>query len=112
MIVTELLKESDMKMEEALKIINSGGRAKPIKPGFMVHFEKLDGLVATTDYFPDSRAGEELIPDEKAAWSIASDFARNTFNIYVNIYVVTSDFMPVDNYKERKIINRAIYDKD
>jgi len=86
-----------MKFAEALKIIEGG---------FMVHFEHAGDGFLRSDHFPDKHSGEKLIETEAEAWKLAKRFANNTFGKCVNIYVTKSDFVPVDNYREKMIINR------
>lgn len=91
-----------MKMQEAEKIMEHG----LAKPGFMVSFERVVGVVLHGDYFPDVRSGEPPIATEEEAWQIAQKFAAKTRGKYVNIYVVTTGFDPVPGYECRKIENR------
>lgn len=88
-----------MRMEAAMKIINK-------TPKYMVSFEWKEGGMLRSDYFPDKHAGEALIATEEEAWILAQKFADKTKGDAVNIYVVGSDFTPVDNYEERFIKNR------
>lgn len=87
-----------MKLSEALAII----KGKP-NLGFMVHCTKksASGLLAT-EYFPDPSFGEELVKTEEEAWILAEEFAAKTKGLYVDIYVVNSHFVPVD---EKRTIN-------
>lgn len=90
-----------MKMDEALKIMN-----KKTDSGFMVSFERKVGGMLEAGYFPDKHADEPLIKTEKKAWELAIKFASGTRGKYVNIYVVKSNFSPVDGYKLNYIKNR------
>ena len=89
-----------MKFEEAMKIIS-----KPDE-GFMVDFEWERGGFLASDHFPDKHAGEKLIETEEEAWILANKFAKATKGKCVNIYVVDSNFHPVEGYQLRIIINR------
>jgi len=86
-----------MKMDDALEII---------KGGFMVSFEHAGDGFLRSDHFPDKHGNEELIKTEEKAWELARQFAEKTFGKCVNVYVIKSDFRPVDGYKEKMIINR------
>lgn len=88
-----------MKLKEALAIIEG----KP-NLGFMVHCMKKagDGSILATEYFPDKDAGEELFKTEGEAWEVAERFAAKTKGLYIDVYVVNSDYVPVD---EKKRIN-------
>lgn len=88
-----------MKYEKAMEIING-------KPGYMVHFERIEGSCLSSDYFPDKHAGEDLIETEYEAWELARAFAQKTVGMCVNIYVIDSDFCPVESYKDNYIKNR------
>jgi len=90
-----------MKYEEALKIINEG-----MSSGFMVSFEWKIGGILRSDYFPDKYVGEELIESEKEAWILAKRFANSTKGKCINIYVIDSNFTPVEGYKILRIVNR------
>lgn len=83
-----------MKMQDAMKIINKSD-------GFMVHFEKIEGSVLCSDYFPEKNSGEKLIETEYLAWQLAEKFANKTDSIIVNIYVVDSNFIPVEGYNSK-----------
>lgn len=89
-----------MKMKEAMKIIEGHN------DGFMVSFEWKRGGVLYSDHFPDKHAGEELVHPEKEAWLLAAEFAKKTVGKAVNIYVVKSNFVPVDGCREKYIENR------
>jgi hypothetical protein len=90
-----------MKMSEAIEIMNNSPKGK--LDGYMVSFEKREGGVLRSDYFPDKHAGEELIKTEEEAWRLARLFASSTDDSIVNIYVVGSDFIPVAGYSEKKL---------
>jgi hypothetical protein len=89
-----------MKMIDAMEIINGG------TSGFMVSLEWRNGNFLRSDHFPDRRGGENLIPTEEKAWTLATEFAKKTVGKAVNIYVIKSDFVPVDGYQEKLIHNR------
>ena len=92
-----------MKMQDAMKIMED----KPILPGFMVQFERVEGSILASDYFPDVLAGEEPIQTEEQAWQMAAQFAAKTRGRCVNICVIhRADFSPVAHYEGRKIKNR------
>ena len=91
-----------MKMAEAEAII----KGEPITKGFMVSFEWKKGGMLHSDHFPDKHDGEPLIPTEKEAWLLASEFAKKMRGKVVNLYVIKDDFTPVDGYKEKYIENR------
>jgi len=90
-----------MTMQQALDIIEGRNNR-----GFMVHLEWARNGMLYSDYFPDKHAGDELIPTEKEAWLLASEFAQSTVGKAVNIYVVNADFTPVEGYREKYIENR------
>jgi len=90
-----------MKHDEALKIINEG-----LDSGFMVSFEWVRNGGLISDHFPDKHAGEKLIETEEEAWKLVRKFARKTKGKCVNIYVIKSDFKPVEGYKSQYIKNR------
>lgn len=90
-----------MLMHEALRIIN-----EPKPMGYMVSFERKEGLILAGDYFPDKHRGDPLIPTEEEAWMLAQKFAARTVGKCVNVYVITHDFVPVPGYEARKIENR------
>lgn len=92
-----------MKYHEALKVINEG-----LNQGFMVSFEWKDGCILGSDHFPDKHAGEKLIETEEEAWELARKFARKTKGKCVNIYVIKSDFTPVEGYKSQYMENRLL----
>lgn len=90
-----------MKMQDAVDIIRNGD----ISPkGCRVHFEWIRGRMLESDYFPDRN--EEMITSEYLAWFLAEKFARATYGLCVNIYVVDENFMPVPDYEKRRINNR------
>jgi len=89
-----------MRMSEAMRIIAMVPR------GYMVSFERVEGHILASDYFPDKHAGEPLIPTEEEAWALAAKFAAATKRKCVNIYVIGSDFRPVPDYRARMIENR------
>jgi hypothetical protein len=90
-----------VKLSEAEAIIN-----KREPGGFLVSFEHVQSGMLRSDHFPDVRAGEPAFRSEDAAWSIAKIFAANTRGRCVNIYVARSDFTPVEDYREKMIVNR------
>lgn len=93
-----------MKYADAIAIIDQPVAAKP--PGYMVAFEHVEGCLVRGDHFPDKHAGELLIESESVAWELARAFAARTRGRCVNIYVIGSDFVPVDGYETKKIPNR------
>ena len=93
-----------MKMQEALRIINTD----ILEPGFMVAFERVEGGILASDYFPDQVAGEPLIKTEEEAWRLAEEFAARTWGRCVNLYVIKSNYTPVEGYKDRLIVNRTL----
>jgi hypothetical protein len=90
----------NMKMSEALKIINKKSE------GYMVSFEWLEGGMLRSDCFPDKHSGEKLINTEAKAWELAYKFALKMKGRAVNIYVTDSEFNPVLGYEPKMIINR------
>lgn len=90
-----------MKMEDAQKIIDGESET-----GFMVGFEWIKGGMLHSDHFPDKRAGEALIGTESEAWLMAAEFAKKTRGKTANLYVIKSDFRPVENYRNKYIENR------
>jgi hypothetical protein len=88
----------NMKLAEAMAVI----AGKP--QGYRVHFERVDGGLLISDYFPDR--DEPLIPTEGEAWGLAERFAKNTAGVCVNLYVVDEQWRPVRDYQSRKIANR------
>jgi hypothetical protein len=101
-----------MKMKEAMALIKKSEKEKSEKEkkkakelqGFMVHFEKKEGHILASGYFPDKHAGEKLIKTEDEAWELASRFAKATSpNEYVNIYVVDNQWRPVGHYTTKGI---------
>lgn len=94
-----------MKMSEAISIIGGGQK----KMGYMVSFEWADHGILKGDHFPDKHAGEDLIPTEEEAWTLAMLFANKTRNLpvpAVNIFVRDQDYNPVPGYEEKEIKNR------
>ena len=90
-----------MKGSEAMRII---GDYEKENTGFMVHFERIEGSILHGDHFPEH--SEHLIPSKERAWELARRFADATFGECVNIYVINQNFVPVEEYEERKIKNR------
>jgi hypothetical protein len=89
-----------MKFEKAMAIINTKRQPK----GYMVHFEKVNGSILVSDYFPDKHAEEPLIKTEFEAWTLAQKFANATEpKEYINIYVINEKFEPVNGYFEKTI---------
>lgn len=88
-----------MKYKDAMDIINGDQVI-----GFRVHFERKEGKMLRGDYFPEGR--EKLIETEEEAWDLARRFASKTRGECVNIYVVGSDFRPVDGYESQYMPNR------
>jgi len=87
-------------MSEAIAIINSS----PQNRGFRVSFEKKEGCILRSGYFPEGEG--PLIPTEDDAWILAIAFAKKTTGKYVNIYVVDHNYRPVPDYKNQAIENR------
>jgi len=81
-----------MKMEDALDIINKTNKLE----GYMVHFERVDGEILRSNYFPD---GETLIKTKEEARILAGAFASKTFGECVNIYIIDEQFRPVDKFR-------------
>lgn len=95
-----------MNFSDAIKIIGEDVPEKP--PGYRVHFERKEGNILVSDYFPE--VGEPLLRTEEHAWRLAEAFAESTVAHRtprcVNIYVVDSQFSPVPGYKSKFIKNR------
>jgi hypothetical protein len=91
-----------MRMIDAMKIIENGSAPS----GYMVHFERIEGSMLVSDYFPEKRLGEPLINTEQEAWDLAKRFAAATYGRCVNIYVIGENYAPVPGYEGRKIVNR------
>ena len=85
-----------MKLEEAMTTIRK-------KAGYRVGFEKREGGILASDYFPDTY--EDTILSEAEAWHLAGLFAKaGKDEGIVNVYVIHGDdFTPVDGYKEREL---------
>lgn len=84
-----------MKLSEAMSIIDKK------ESGYMVHFEKRNGNILSSDYFPDKN--ENLIKSEDEAWKLAERFANATDENHVNIYVIDHNYKPVFGYEKRKL---------
>lgn len=81
-----------MKMNNAMNIIDNYNKEK----GYRVHFDRIDGAVLKSDYFPDSN--EPLIAlESQAAW-LAKRFADATIGICINIYVINEKYEPVGDH--------------
>lgn len=89
-----------MKLKDAKRIIFEGMKPR----GYRVHFERVEGRILASDYFPER--GEPLIEHEEEAWTLAMQFAAATVGNKVNIYVVDERWSPVPGYEKRKINNR------
>lgn len=90
-----------MKLAQAVEIIRRG----PQPSGYRVHLEHLEGRFLRSDYFPDGN--EPPLPTEESAWTLAEQFAAQTYGRCVNLYVVNADdWTPVPGYEGRKIVNR------
>jgi len=89
-----------MRMKDAMNVINGNGT------GYMVSFERKEGGMLYSDYFPDKTEGESLIMSESRAWSLAKQFASKTRGECVNIYVINADFSPVNGFQKQMIDNR------
>lgn len=84
-----------MKLVEALDIIN----AEP--QGYRVTFYWKEGPILRSDFFPDR---DELpFTTENVAWTFATRFGEKTKGKCVDIYVVHTDFTPVEGYREKMI---------
>lgn len=84
-----------MKIKDAMDMIEA-------EEGFRVHFEKREGSILHSDFFPDR--DEEMIKTEDLAWELARRFAGAVdSNIYVNIYVTDKTFSPVVGYNLKKL---------
>lgn len=89
-----------MTMKQVLDVLNN----RP--EGFMVSFEWWGDGGLTSDYFPDRKAGDLLIPTEHEAWELARTFARATKGSTCNLRVVNDQHIPVKDYEKREIKNR------
>jgi hypothetical protein len=87
-----------MKLQDAMDLIHNRPQ------GFRVAFEWCGDEFLRSDYFPDRE--ESLISTEAEAWELADRFARVTRGRTCNLYVVDYRYMPVTDYKLRKIANR------
>lgn len=98
-----------MKISEANKIINSlftePKKRTSNKTGFMVSFEKREGRILASGYFPDKHLGEKLIPTVDEAWTYAKKFAAAAPDEFENIYVIDHEFSPQgkDGYYSKKL---------
>lgn len=92
-----------MKLQAALDLIEQGKKYQECPPGFMVNYQHKEGVILCSGHFPDKHGGEPLIPTEDEAWALAEQFAAFAPSDYVNIYVIKGNFVPVENYKERKL---------
>ena len=86
-----------MLLEKAQEIIENNSER------YMVHFEASKRTSYVADYFPEKSENEPLFESEEVAWSYARQFAKVTKGTYFNIYVVKSDYKPVDNYKKEML---------
>ena len=83
------------------------------KGGYMVSFERREGSgnhLLASDHFPE-RSKEKLFADEEQAWEYARYFAEATVGKVVNVYVINSDYVPIDCGKrmgDRRIYNRYV----
>jgi hypothetical protein len=76
-------------------------------PGFLVHFERVEGGILATDYTPDPRAGDKPFDTAEEAWAFAERLSSATRGRFVNFYVVNArTFVPVFDYAKRMIANR------
>ncbi len=88
-----------MKIKEVFNIIQGNNS------GFRVSFERVEGTILRSDYFPDKE--EKPIKNEEIAWDLAEEFADATFGECINIRVIDSTtYIPVEGYKKRMIKNR------
>lgn len=76
--------------------------------GFMVRFYEANEGTLIENHFPEGEKGEPLIPTEKRAWELATQFASKMKNKCVDIYVINDVFLPVKNHKQFMIKNRFI----
>lgn len=89
-----------MKLREFQDLLNKKSQ------GFMVSWELKEGCVLKGDYTPDKHAGEKLLPTEEYAWALARLMHEKVdLTKYFNIYVIDSDFKPVQGYGA-KTLNR------
>jgi hypothetical protein len=89
-----------MRLLDALSTIC--GTMRP--SGYRVHFERVEGRILASDYFPGE--GEATLKEEETAWALARAFAERTKGVCVNIYVVDDRFVPVPGYQQKMIENR------
>lgn len=94
--------ECDMFLKKFLDLIYADKKDR----GFMVHFERVEGRMLRTDYFPSPDLGQKLIRSEQIAWRLAEEFAKKTVGECVEIYVVKHDFSPVAGWQSKRIDNR------
>lgn len=70
--------------------------------GYRIHFEKRDGGLLMSDYFPES--DEPPIADIDDAWNVAEQWAAVDPERFVNVYVVHAlDWTPVHDYGQRRL---------
>jgi hypothetical protein len=70
--------------------------------GYRVHFEKREGAILASDYFPER--DEPSIQNVEEAWDLAEKFASIDPSRYVNVYVVQAfDWVPVPDYNKRAL---------
>lgn len=86
-----------MKLKEALEIINKG------EYGYIVGFSYFTNLsfgdMVGWDHFPEVFKGESPIQTETEAIELAEKFSGATRGRYFNIYVVDTNFIPIEGYK-------------
>ena len=79
---------------------------RSLTKGYMISFEAIKGPFLCSGHFPDKRNGEKLITDPEQAWEYAQAFAKATVGLTCNIYIINEKFCPVDEYYNKKIVNR------
>lgn len=88
-----------MKLQEILDIQYN------IERGYRVSFEHYGNGLLKSDYYPERDEGS--IPFEEEAWKVAEILAKILKGKACNFYVVKAkDWSPVENYKQREIVNR------
>lgn len=92
-----------MKYQQALDIIEGNKKTQ----GFMVMFHHVTyngcSNIYQTDFFPDKRLNEPLIPTREHAWVLAQKFADATGNEISDIYVADHTYIRVKGEKGKII---------
>jgi hypothetical protein len=84
-----------MKLAEAKRLMREAA-------GYRVSFERREGGLLVSDFFPDR--DEPTIPSLDEAWKLATEFAAVDPSHYVNVYVIVGhDWTPVEGYQSRKL---------